>query len=67
MGEDENSKAILVGGNGEMDGSYGWERIPDFYTTAGDIQAKPTRVSGSLDLLVIIVTRLLTHVTSFTD
>ena len=46
MGEGENSKAILVGSNGEMGGSDGWEKIPDFYTTAGDIQAKPTPVSG---------------------
>ena len=53
MGEGENSKAKLVGSNGEMEGSDGWERIPYFYTTAGDIQAKPTRVSGGFDLLVI--------------
>jgi hypothetical protein len=36
-----------------MEGSEGWERIPDFFAAAGDIQAKPTRVSGGLDLLVI--------------
>ena len=35
-----------------MEGSWGWERIQDFYATACDIQAKPTRVSGGLDLLV---------------
>jgi len=29
-----------------------WERIPYFFAAAGDIQAKPTRVSGGLDLLV---------------
>jgi hypothetical protein len=46
MGEGENSKAKLVGSNGEIEGSDGWERIPYFYTTAGDIQAKPTPVSG---------------------
>ena len=28
------------------------ERIPYFFVAAGDIQAKPTRVSGGLDLLV---------------
>ena len=43
----------MVGSNGEMEGSDGWERIPYFYATASDIQAKPTRVSGGLDLLVI--------------
>ena len=36
-----------------MEGSEGWERIPDFFAAAGDIQAKPTRVSGGFDLLVI--------------
>jgi hypothetical protein len=35
-----------------MEGSEGWERFPDFFVAAGDIQAKPTRVSGGLDLLV---------------
>ena len=35
-----------------MEGSEGWERIPDFFAAAGDIQAKPTRVSGGLDLIV---------------
>jgi hypothetical protein len=35
-----------------MEGSEGWERIPDFFAAAGDIQAKPTHVSGGLDLLV---------------
>ena len=35
-----------------MEGSEGWERIPDFFAAAGDIQAKPTRVSGGLDLLI---------------
>jgi len=48
MGEGENGKAILVGNNGEMEGSERRERIPDFYATADDIQAKPTRVSGGL-------------------
>jgi hypothetical protein len=38
-----------------MEGSEGWERIPDFFAAAGDIQAKPTRVSGGLDLLVIFI------------
>ena len=37
-----------------MEGRKGWERIPDFFAAAGDIQAKPTRVSGGLDLLVFI-------------
>ena len=46
MGEGENSKTKLVGSNGEMERSDGWERIPYLYTTAGDIQAKPTPVSG---------------------
>ena len=50
--EGENGKAILVGNNGEMEGSEGWKRIPDFCATAGDIQSKPTRVSGGLDRLV---------------
>ena len=36
-----------------MEGSAEWERIPDIFAAAGDIQAKPTRVSGGLDLLVI--------------
>ena len=36
-----------------MEGSEGWERIPDLFVAAGDIQAKPTRVSVGLDLLVI--------------
>jgi hypothetical protein len=31
-----------------MEGSDGWERTPDFFAAAGDIQAKPTRVSGGL-------------------
>ena len=31
------------------------ERIPYFFAAAGDIQAKPTRVSGGLDLLVIFI------------
>ena len=38
-----------------MEGSDGWERIPDFYTTAGDIQAKPTPVSGGLCCLVFFI------------
>ena len=39
-----------------MEGSEGWERIPDFFfAAAGDIQAKPTRVSGGLDLLVFFI------------
>ena len=48
-----------MGNNGEMGGSEGWERIPYLYATAGDIQAKPTRVSGGLDLLVWNVLLLL--------
>ena len=32
-----------------------WERIQYFFVAAGDIQAKPTRVSGGLDLLVVNV------------
>ena len=35
----------------EMGGSAAWERIPYFFAAAGDIQAKPTHVSGGLDLL----------------
>ena len=35
-------------------GIAAWERMPYFYATAGDIQAKPTRVSGGFDFLVII-------------
>ena len=35
-----------------MEGSERWERIPDFFAAAGDIQAKPTPVSGGFDLLV---------------
>ena len=38
-----------------MEGSEGWERIPDLFAAAGDIQAKPTRVSGGLVLLVFFV------------
>ena len=38
-----------------MEGNEGWERIPDYFAAADDIQAKPTRVSGGLDLLVVIV------------
>ena len=38
-----------------MEGSEGLERIPDFFAAAGDIQAKPTRVSGGFDLLVIFI------------
>ena len=38
-----------------MEGNEGWERIPDIFAAAGDIQAKPTRVSGGLDLLVIFI------------
>ena len=54
MGAEENGKAILAGNIGEMEGSEGWERIPDFYATASDIQVKPTRVSGGLDHLVYL-------------
>ena len=41
-----------IAGWKDMEGSEGWERIPDLLAAAGDIQAKPTRVS--LDLLVIL-------------
>ena len=41
-----------------MEGNEGWERIPDFFAAAGDIQAKPTRVSGGFDLLVFSKTTL---------
>ena len=27
-----------------MEGSKGWERIPDYFAAAGDILSKPTRV-----------------------
>ena len=53
MGAEENGKAILAGNIGDMDGSEGWEWIPDLCATAGDIQAKSTRVSGGFDFLVI--------------
>ena len=36
-----------------MEGNEGWKRIPDLFAAAGEIQAKPTRVSGGFDLLVI--------------
>ena len=36
-----------------MEGNEGWERIPDFFAAAGDIQAKTTRLSGGFDLPVI--------------
>ena len=36
-----------------MEGNEEWKRIPDLFAAAGDIQAKPTRVSGGLDILVI--------------
>ena len=52
MEAEEIGKAILAGNIGEMEGSEGWERIPDFCAKAGDIQAKPTRVSGGFDFLV---------------
>ena len=55
MGEGENSKAILVGSNGEMEESDGWQKIPDFYTTDGDIQTKLTPVSGGLCFLVFFL------------
>ena len=45
MGEGENKKAILVREGVEVRG----ERMPYSYATAGDIQAKPTRLSGGLD------------------
>ena len=48
--EGENGKAILVRDGCE---SAAWKRMPYFSATAGDIQAKPTRVSGGLALLVI--------------
>ena len=38
-----------------MAGSERWERIPDFFAAAGDIQAKPARVSGGFDILVIFI------------
>ena len=37
-----------------MEGSEGG-RGSHTFAAAGDIQAKPTRVSGALDLLVIII------------
>jgi hypothetical protein len=40
-----------------MEGSEGWERIPNFFAAAGDIQAKPTRVSGGFDILVYFLFR----------
>ena len=43
-----------IAGWKDTEGSKGWERSPDFFAAAGDIQAKPTRVSGGLDFLVII-------------
>ena len=50
-----------------MEGSEGWKRIPDFFAAAGDIQAKPTRVSGGFDLLVSYIFRLVCQRTSLTD
>ena len=50
-----------------MEGSEGWERIPYFFAAAGDIQAKPTRVSGGLDLLVYIFIQEPFEVFSSTD
>ena len=38
-----------------MEGIERWEGIPDFFAAAGDIQAKPTRVSGGFDLLVLFL------------
>ena len=40
-----------------MEGSEVWERIPDIFAAADDVQAKPTRVSGGLDLLVLFIFR----------
>ena len=37
-----------------MDGSEGGRGSHIFFAAAGDIQAKPTRVSGGLDLLVFL-------------
>ena len=45
-------KETGIAGWKDMEGSEGWERIPVFFAAAGDTQAKPTRVSGGLDLLV---------------
>ena len=44
-----------IAGWKDMKGSEGWERIPDFFAAAGDIQAKLTRVSGGLDLLGLYI------------
>ena len=39
-----------------MEGSKGWDpTINNFFSAAGDIQAKPTRVSGGMDLLVLSI------------
>ena len=36
-----------------MEGSEGGRECHTFFAAAGDIQAKPTRVSGGFDILVI--------------
>ena len=38
-----------------MEGNEGRRGSQTFFAAAGDIQAKPTRLSGGLDLLVIII------------
>ena len=41
--------------NKNKEGSERPERIPDLFAAAGDIQAKPTRVSRGLDILVFFI------------
>ena len=52
MREGENGKAILVRDGVEVRRGRGGHY---FYATAGDIQAKPTRVSGGFDFLVFFI------------
>jgi hypothetical protein len=56
-----------IAGWKDMEGSEGLERITDFFAAAGDFQAKPTRVSGGLDLLVINYYDKRQQVNSFID
>ena len=46
-------KKTGIAGWKDMEGSEGGRGSHTFFAAAGDVQAKPTRVSGGLDLLVI--------------
>ena len=54
MREGENGKAILVRDGVEVRRGRGGH---SFYATAGDIQAKPTPVSGGFAFLVLFLLR----------